>query len=202
MAQAKKKVVVDADFFNHATQYEIGSSFFSKILDANGYDPAMHYFVARVELKNNELAQRLIRNGEIEVIADKEFIEPESYEDYSFYFQSVYEKINKFPFVDEDVFVYGYDGSKAGQNLGEIRSAYLAMKSGYGLLLSDDYHSQIIKTYLSSSKHQIEVERLYDLIMKKPKGILWKDLKATVLRLYTEDKRDRIYHLYNDDGDL
>ena len=201
---SNQKVVIDADFFRNATEHEIGTALFEKLMSDNNYLPVMHQYVSSVELKGDEKLGNLIKSRKIEVISDSDYLSAND-EDYKTYFLEMYERLNGVEFGDEDILIYGYDGQRWRESLGEIRSAYLAYVKGFGLLLSDDHGAWEAANYLSSSKHKIDVKRLYDLLISNPQrsgSLRWRDIKYTVEKVYCSRKQqmDELRRLYNLDA--
>lgn len=200
MKKSVQKVVIDADFFRHTTDHEIGTALFEQILKDNSFFPVMHKYVADIELKNNEKLNRLINSKKIEILGEKDYILDENKDDYIEYFNQAYGYLNERAF-DEDVFSYGYDGKVFEESLGEIRSVHLALSEGYKLLLSDDADSKRLSKFINSSKHSLKVINFYELIIgnKKINGSLrWKDLKVTVPIVFKDKKNklDKIVEIY------
>ena len=196
MEKSKNKVIIDADFFRHSTDFEIGSGFFEKILSECNYFPVMHRYVADVELKGNVCLRGLIKNNKIQIISEKDFI-TENDEEYIDYFIQAYEWLNGVSFGKNDPYLYGYKERRNGESLGEIRSFYLAIKKGYKVLLSDDNDARILWSHLRSTKCEIVVEGLYELLIRNREEngrIRWKDIKVTVSKVF-EKRQDRCQEL-------
>lgn len=139
----------------------------------------MRRYVSVVELKGNERLSKLIRNNKITIVYEKDYVEASDL-DYNFFFQVAYEQLNGLELGDVDIITYGNDGQHWEESLGEIRSVYLAYVKGYEILLSDDHGTKEAAKIISSSKHQIVVKKLEDLLKsnKSSGGSLrWKDIK-------------------------
>ena len=196
-----QKVAIDADFYRHTTEHEMGTGLFEKILSEYSYYPVMHKYIAEIELKYDERLPRLIKENKIEIISERDYLEKEDIEDYEEYFHYMYERINQLPLGDENVITYGYDGQKARESLGEIRSGYMAWKLGYGILVSDDRHAKIIVNSLSSAIHPLVRKSLYDLLIDNHRNngsITWKDIRVSIPRAFDRDekRRNELINLY------
>lgn len=180
------KVVLDTDFFLATTKYEGNTRLLEKLMKEANYEMVMHEFVANVELNGNRHLEYLIKNGKIEIIKEKSFIEYPD-EDYEEYFHMAYYKTNLVELGDEDLETYGYITPKSGENLGEIRSFYLAYCLGYQMLLSNDGHSEQIAQMYNSRLHSVDVKKLSDVLKDNYNNgsLRWKDIKATVPKVYS-----------------
>ncbi len=197
----KSKVVVDADFFRHATDVEPNSKVFETMLDELSMIPVMHKYVAEVELANNPQLENLIKNGFIEIVDESDFIDDNNIEEYNRYFRGAYRKTNRLELgEDVDVLKYGYSGETRKESLGEIRSIYLAMKKGYKIFMSDDNGSRLIANYVNNSKHKIDVWKLPRLLEEchnNVTSLTWKDIRNIVAKgIGNESVRDNIKELY------
>ena len=205
MQKNKQKVVIDADFFRHTTDYEIGTSLFETILNDSGYIPVMHEYIYKVELKNNTKLKYLITTGKIEIVKEKDFLNAEEIESYKDFFVQAYNYLNTNPF-DGDPMEYGYDGCCFEESLGEIRSIYMAMKLGYEIVLSDDDDSVKLVKFINSKKHSIKVTNLYNMLVsnfKNAGNLRWKDLRVTVPKVFNNRQRllDKLVELYCNEED-
>jgi two-component system sensor histidine kinase YesM len=124
MENKMQKAVIDADFFIKLTEYASDNGkIFCQVMDDLGVQPIMHRYVAEVELKRAESLKKLIDEGKITIIDYDEYIDRNDDENYKYYFQCAYERMNCFDFPDEeDIYTY----HAIDENLGEIRSIYLA----------------------------------------------------------------------------
>lgn len=193
------KAVIDADFFRKATEYDRGTKLFLHMLDDLSMQPVMHEFVAGTELRRNEYLNQLLQADRITVIHYGDYLLGDSdKEEYKEYFLDAYERMNRMDFPkDEDIYRY----SDPQENLGEIRSLYMAMKKGYRYFMSDDADSRQLAKNFFSNKHVVEVESLYDiLVMCKEKGtdLTWKDINPTVSNAMNkrQDKIEKLRELY------
>lgn len=191
----RTKAVIDADFFINTTEYDRNTTFFLRILDEMEMQPVMHEFVAKVELCQNKYLDQLLQSGRIVTIRYEDYLLSDTdKEEYREYFLDVYERINLYTFpVNEDI--YAYSGRQ--ESLGEIRSLYMAMKKGYHYFMSDDRHSKSLAKNFFSSKHAIEVDSLYDVLVKcKKRGtaLAWKDIRPAVTNAMNK-RQDKIEYL-------
>ena len=191
--------VIDADFFRNATEYDRSTTFFLRILDEMEMKPVMHEFVAETELSQNQYLDPVLQSGRIAVVRYEDYLRDDTdKEEYKEYFLDAYERINHLEFpADEDIYKY----SAQKESLGEIRSLYMAMKKGYHYFMSDDGDSKFLAKNYFSSKHAIEVNSLYDVLVKcKEKGttLTWKDINPTVSNAMNkrQDKIENLKELY------
>ncbi len=152
-----------------------------RILNEMEMQPVMHEFVAETELCQNRYLVQLLQSGQIMIVRYEDYLCSDmDKEEYKEYFLDAYERINLYEFPDnEDIYEY----SDRRESLGEIRSLYMAMKKGYHYFMSDDGHSKFLAKNYFSSKHAIEVNSLYDVLVKcKERGteLTWKDINPTV----------------------
>ena len=197
----KSKVVIDADFFRHATDIEPNSKVFETMLNELNMTPVMHKYVAEIELTKNPHLEKLIMSGFIEIIGESDFIGEKNIKEYNRYFRGAYKKINlKELGEDIDVLKYGYSAEARKESLGEIRSIYLAMKKGYKIFMSDDNGSSRVANYANNSKHMIEVwklSRLLEECHENGTSLIWKDIRNIVAKgIRNESVRDKIKNLF------
>lgn len=187
--------VIDADFFNTATQNERGTGLFLRIMHDLNLHPVMHRFVADTELKSNSFLPDLIESDQLTVLDYEDYLlcdqEKQEYEEY---FHEAFEKINHFAFPkDKDIYNY----ASPRENLGELRSLYMAMKKIYPYFMSNDGGSRLLAKTFFSNRHKIDVKSLYDaLIQCKDTGthLTWKDISPTVT-IALRSRQDRIKNL-------
>lgn len=189
------KAVIDADFFNKATEYDKGTYFFMQLMrDLNMY-PVMHRFVADTELKSNPYLPTLISNRQLTVIDYEDYLlSDKDREEYDEYFRNAYERLNRFPFpVKEDIYKY----TQPRESLGEIRSLYMALKNNYSYFMSDDSDSRFLAKNFFSRKHVIDIMSLYEALVRcKEQGtcLTWKNINPTVTNAM-RSRQDRIESL-------
>ena len=197
----KSKVVLDADFFRHATDIEPNSKVFETMLNELCMTPVMHKYVAEVELAKNHHLEKLIESGFIEIIGESDYIDEKNIEEYKRYFRGAYKIINRIELgEDEDVLGYGYSGETRKESLGEIRSIYLALKKGYKIFMSDDNGSRLVANYANNSKHRIDVWNLSRLLGEchnNGTSLTWRDIRNIVAKgICNESVRDKIKDLF------
>lgn len=195
----RTKAVIDADFFINTTEYDRSTAFFLRILDEMEMQPVMHEFVAETELSQNRYLDQLLQSGQIAIVRYEDYLCSDTdKEEYKEYFLDAYERINRREF-SKNKDIYGY--SDGQESLGEIRSLYMAMKRGYHYFMSDDGHSKFLAKNFFSRKHAIEVNSLYDVLVKcKERGtdLTWKDINPTVSNAMNkrQDKIENLKELY------
>lgn len=97
MENKMQKAVIDADFFIKLTEYASDNGkIFCQVMDDLGVQPIMHRYVAEVELKRAESLKKLIDEGKITIIDYDEYIDRNDDENYKYYFQCAYERMNSF----------------------------------------------------------------------------------------------------------
>lgn len=195
----RTKAVIDADFFINTTEYDRSTALFLRILDEMEMQPVMHEFVAETELCQNRYLDQLLQSGQIAIVRYEDYLCSDTdKEEYKEYFMDAYERINRREFSkNKDI----YDYSDGQESLGEIRSLYMAMKKGYHYFMSDDGHSKFLAKNFFPRKHAIEVNSLYDVLVKcKERGtdLTWKDINPTVSNAMNkrQDKIDNLKELY------
>ncbi|MCM1056035.1 MAG: hypothetical protein NC517_00285 [Firmicutes bacterium] len=193
------KAVIDADFFIHVTEYEKGTRLFLQIMRDLNLSPVMHRFVADTELKNDPYLPALLNDRQLTVIDYEDYLSDDSdKQEYAEYFRAAYERLNRFPFP-EGADIYKY--AQPRENIGEIRSLYMAMKKNYAYFMSDDGGSRALAKNFFSGKHRVNVNSLYDaLIQCKEQGtcMTWKDINPTVTNAMRsrQDRIDSLREMY------
>lgn len=175
------KAVIDADFFINATEYDHGTSLFMQIMHDLNMHPVMHRFVADTELKSSLYLPTLINNCQLTVVDYEDYLlDDKDREEYDEYFRDAFERLNRFSFPEEED-IYKY--TQTDENLGEIRSLYMAMKKNYCYFMSDDNGSRFFAKNSFSRKHAINIMSLYEaLVQCKKQGtcLTWKNINPTV----------------------
>ena len=198
----KSKVIIDADFFRHATDIEPNSKVFETMLKELNMQPVMHKYVATIELSKNTCLDKLIKSGSIEVIEESDYIDEANIEEYKRYFKGAYKRVNGIDMGDDvDVMKYGYSFEARKESLGEIRSVYLAMKKGYKIFMSDDNGSRLVANYASNSKHKVDVWKLYRVLEECHTigtSLTWRDIRNIVAKgINNESEKDKIKKIYS-----
>lgn len=192
------KAVIDADFFRNITEYEQGIGLFLQVMKDLGIQPFMHEFVANVELKGNKYLKQLCDMGEILIISYEDYLNAENRSEYEEYFRKAFETVNLFDFPEKsDIYQY----ADKDESLGEIRSLYMASKKGYIYFMSDDADARTLAKKFFSSKREVVVKTLYDVLkMCKEKGtkLQWKDINPTVANAMQkrQDKVNSLKEIY------
>lgn len=96
---------------------------------------------------------------------------------------------NAKPFKGKDIYTYHHEK----ENLGEIRTALMALYLNINLMMSDDFEAkQYISNRLSSKRHPIKVYNIYDtlLVLSDCKGrqLQWNNIKGLSKYLFSNTK--------------
>lgn len=199
MADEEIKAVIDADFFIKLTEYASDKGkLFCQMMKDLGVQPIMHKYVAEVELKRNLCLPQLIKDGNIQVVDYEDYIDRENDETYQQYFRWAYEKMNRFDFPEgEDIYTY----HEMDENLGEIRSIYLAKQMGCMYFMSDDSGARSFVRNAFSSKRRLETMSVFEAIKQCAlcgTSITLKQLGPTIHNVFRErqDKLKELQALY------
>lgn len=175
MANDKKKVAVDTDFFLKVTEKDDGTLFINLMNELNR-QAVMHEYVYREELFANKIANNLVEKGVIQIIEYDDFLQDDR-RSYESNFRMLY-----YLFHAEDFNGNIYTYSKKNDDLGEIRSALMAQSMNIDLMVSDDKKAKsIIENRLSSSRHPLKVFNIFDAfysIASSSTSIKWQDVKG------------------------
>lgn len=154
---------------------------------------------------NDSYLPALISDCRITVIDYEDYLHTDrDREEYDEYFREAYDKINRFPFSEnEDIYTY----AKSHESLGEIRSLYMAVKKHYSYFMSNDSDSKFLAKIFFSGKHTIDVKSLYDaLVQCKETGtcLTWKQINPTVTNAMRsrQDKINQLKELYRVQSDV
>ena len=151
----------------------------------------MHKYVADVELKNSTSLQELIACGEIDIVDYDAYIDRENDENYREYFKLAYEKMNRYDFPDnQDIYTYHCND----ENLGEIRSIYMAMRMNCMYFMSDDSGARSFVKNTFTSKKRLETMSVYDALKKccdLKTSISLKQLNPVIHQIFRE-RQDRL----------
>ena len=173
---------------------------FLQVMKDLGTQPFMHEFVANDELKGNKYLKLLLDTGEISIIFYKDYLNEKNRLEYEKYFRQAFETLNYYEFPKgSDIYKY----SDKDESLGEIRSLYMASQMGYIYFMSDDAGSRTLSKRFFSSKREITVKTLFDvLIMCKENDtkLQWKDINPTVANAMRkkQDKINTLSDMYHD----
>ena len=110
--------------------------------------------------KNKELKE-LVDQGIIDIIDYEEYIDRKDDKEYQEYFKWAYEKMNRFD-LPENVDIYTYHD--IDENLGEIRSIYLARQLNCMYFMSDDSGARSFAKNAFSSKKKLETMSIYEAL--------------------------------------
>ncbi|AKN34245.1 hypothetical protein Ccar_24315 [Clostridium carboxidivorans P7] len=179
LAEDKREVVIDTDFFIKFTEKDSTGKLFIKIMNEMNVTPVMHHYVYTEELMGNSTAKQLVESGSIKVYNHSDFLNQSNEERYKENFKKAYKAFNYQDFAG-DVFTYRHDK----ESLGEIRSSLMAFHMGIGIFMSDDGGAKkYVVNQLSSRKHKISVYNVYDTLKnigeKQVKYLSWSEIKAT-----------------------
>lgn len=82
-------------FFIKMTAYDTEGTLFLQLMEDLDLQPVMHQYVAGMELRKVDIAQKLVGEQNIQVVDYFDYIEePSSKEDYRDYFLCAYERMN------------------------------------------------------------------------------------------------------------
>ena len=191
----KTKAVIDADFYIKLTEYasDNGRLFCQVMADLN-VRPVMHRYVAEVELKKSTNLQELIIRGEIDIVDYDAYIDRENDESYREYFKLAYEKMNRYDFPDnEDIYTYHC----IDENLGEIRSIYMAMRMNCMYFMSDDSGARNFVKNTFTSRKKLETMSVYAALKQccdLKTTISLKQLNPVIHQIFRE-RQDRLKKL-------
>lgn len=196
MAEEKRKVAIDADFFLKLTEKQNSGELFIKIIDEMNVLPVMHQYVYEDELYLNSVAHDLVDQGIMQVVQYKDFLQDTEKLRYEDNFRNAYQYFNMKAMTDN---VYSY--KKKGESLGEIRTALMAVYMGIDLFMSDDGGAKMfVKSRLHSDRHPLAVYSVYDTLLciaqKADKKLLWKDVKGCAKAVFKN--RKILYHNLNE----
>lgn len=162
MEDRMQKAVIDADFFIKLTENASDKGeLFCHIMKDLKVHPIMHRYVAEVELKKNKELKELVDQGIIDIIDYDEYIDRKDDKEYQEYFKWAYEKMNRFD-LPENVDIYTYHD--IDENLGEIRSIYLARQLNCMYFMSDDSGARSFAKNAFSSKKKLETMSIYEAL--------------------------------------
>lgn len=199
MVEEETKAVIDADFFIKLTEYASDKGkLFCQVMNDLGVRPIMHKYVAEVELKGNPCLMQLMEDGDLQVVGYDDYIDRENDEAYQQYFRWAFEKMNRFDFSeDEDIYMY----HDVNENLGEIRSIYMARQMGCMYFMSDDSGARSFARNAFSSKKRLKTMSVFEAIKQCAlcgTSITLKQLGPTIHNVFRErqDKLKELQTLY------
>lgn len=197
----EEKVAIDTDFFIKITEKSKSGDLFIKLMDELNVRPVMHEYVYYEELCGNLVAQDLVKSGYIEVIKYTDFLSDDQKEMYENAFRGAFKYLNYDRFHG-DV----YADKRKGWNLGEIRTALMAVYMGIKIFMSDDGGAKkYVQKRVNSKRHPLEVQNIYDVLMiiakKKDRKIGWTEVKGCAKRVIDRKRYEEIKMQWHIDGE-
>lgn len=199
MAEARREVAIDADFFRKFTEKDKDGQLFLKVMDVLNIQPVMHEYVYEYELAGDSTVKLLKKNGAIKVYTYSDFINETNKSNYEAQFAKAYKYFNYSKYIED---IYAYHHEK--ESLGEIRTSLMAFYMGIDLFMSDDGAAKAFVTNrLSSRRHRIEVYNVYETLewiyRTGSTTIKWSDIKgmaknAFAMAMYKYDKINKLWH--------
>lgn len=197
------KVVLDCDFL----QGILGNSsvnFFKQLMSELNVKPVVHSYVAEVELQYCSEAKKLIEDGYIEKIEYSQYLlsdyDRELYNEMVWELLDDYGKYDLPPKRHRDVFREGFHYSE--NSIGEIMSELMAKRMQLPLFASNDGGAKsIANSRINSSKYILEVKNIADLLNDigvRENGLAWRDVKAVLREKRWHEKREELWHLWNE----
>lgn len=182
MPDANRVVAIDTDFFIKFTELDEKRTLFERVMEALQVELVMHSYVFKYELKHSQIAKEMVDSGYIKVYSEADFLS-EDRAVYEMLFRTAYKSFNHVEF-EHDFYQYKH----AGESLGEIRTALMALSMGIDLMMTDDREAKTyISNRISSARNKIEVCTILDVLMKvdelKKSGIEWKEVKGFAKRV-------------------
>lgn len=201
MRMEKTKAVIDADFYIKLTEYaQDKRKLFCWVMADLNVRPVMHKYVADVELKKSTSLQELIAGGAIDIVDYDAYIDRENDENYREYFKLAYEKMNRYDFPEnQDIYTYHC----IDENLGEIRSIYMAMRMNCMYFMSDDSGARSFVKNTFTSKKRLETMSVYDALKKccdLKTSISLKQLNPVIHQIFREqqDRLKKLQEMYKE----
>lgn len=200
MTKEKEQIAIDADFFNKFTEENPDGELFLSVMKEFNAFPIMHEYVYEYELAANTTAKKLKNENKIKIIKYNDYLPtPESRSKYENDFKKAYKIMNGSDLTVSDIFTY----HREKENLGEIRSALMAIRMNVNLFMSDDRGAKTFVTnHLSSRRHRLAVYNIYDTLeeigKKEYKDMTWKQVRGFVKRVIKSPEEveeiNRIWH--------
>lgn len=185
----EEKVAIDTDFFIKITEKSKDGDLFVKLMNELNVRPVMHEYVYYEELCGYSIAENLVNKKFIEIVKYEDFLADGTREWYENAFREAYKYFNYNKFQG-DV----YTDKKKGRNLGEIRTALMAVYMGIKVFMSDDCGAkEYVKERVNSRRHPLEVQNIYDVLMiiagKENRKVSWSEIKGCAKRVVKDRKR-------------
>lgn len=201
MAEEKREVAIDADFFKKLTEKDVSGELFLKIMDELNISPVMHEYVYSYELNGNPTARKLKESGIIKIYNYPDYINASNGQAYQSNFERAYDYFNAKKFKGD---VYSYHHSE--ESLGEIRTSLMALYLKIDLFMSDDGDAKsFVTNRLSSRRHKITVYNIYDTLVElhnlENLSIKWSEVKGMAKRVFERAmyKYDAINELWHEE---
>lgn len=199
MAEEKREVAIDADFFRKFTEKDKDGQLFLRVMDELNIQPVMHEYVYEYELSGDSTVKQLRANGRIKVYTYTDYINESNKVSYEKQFSKAYEYFNYSKYI-KDIYVYHHEK----ESLGEIRTSLMTFYMGIDLFMSDDGAAKAFVTNrLSSRRHKIEVYNIYDTLEWIYKmgstTIKWSEIKGMAKSVFAKAKHkyDEINNLWH-----
>lgn len=152
----KRKALVDADFFLKLAKLEKNGKTIKRILDTLDFVPVVHPYTADYELDMNDTFQKLMREGTIQKIEYKDFLNDESEKlYYATYFEIFHNELKKYLEIEKPykaipdlVLPAGrtiFDYHRAGMSLGDVHLILTAYFMEIPVILSNDGDSEFLE---------------------------------------------------------
>lgn len=199
MTEEKRKVAIDADFFNKLTENNPDGELFVQIMNDLNVAPVMHRYVFDYELNGNQTARKLFDSGFISVYDYSDFLNDSNRLSYESNFRRAYIYFNEEEFQGDI-----YSAHRAECSLGEIRTSLMSWYMNIDLFMSDDGGAkQFVLNRLNSRKHKIDVLNIFDTFVElfklEERKTKWADIKGVSKfvfqkAMYKYDQINRIWH--------
>lgn len=180
MAEERRMIAIDADFFRAFTEDSRNEDLFLQVMDEFHAIPVMHEYVYRYELADISVLKKWVAEGIVRIIEYDDFITEKNREKYKDDFTKTYKAFNYLAF-DETFDVFQYHHMQ--ENLGEIRTILMAVRMNIGVFMSNDKEAKrFIINRINHGKVQITVYNLKDTFAwigrQEGKNLRWKNIKG------------------------
>lgn len=200
MPEEQKFVAIDTDFFKKFTEDNPGGELFMSVMEDLGLKPIMHKYVYEEELIGDSTIKKLVMAGKVKIYNDEDYLSDDR-RSYESMFKMAYESFNGELF-DERKDIYTFRHAK--RNLGEIRTALMALYMGIDIMMSDDKAAKsYITERISSRRNPIRVCNVYDALMmlgeKKGRKTEWSYIKGFAKKVLgtRSEKYDLLNNLWH-----
>lgn len=194
MQEERKKIAIDADYFNKFTEMNPDGQLFLKVMDEFQAFPVMQEYVYSYELAGNPTARLLVEQGKMQVLDYSDYL-PDNKSNYENMFLRAYQALNFQHFDTRKCNVYTYHHEK--ENLGEIRTALMAFYLRIEVMMSDDGGAKsYISKNVSSRRHPLTVYNIFETLMMigrlSNRRMKWGDIKGMSKRIFSKDLYEKI----------